>query len=304
MRHIYNEGGMKVKSSARIGLFVFAAAAAALVSLQGRALAAPALTADQVIQKTVDTYNKLDSYKMADYKYGYDTFSKDRQKEMTSAYKDMAKQQGVNADAGKPVSRKPEIKQGSYEVIFKKPYMMRMTILKSDYVPDFVIGSVLTYNTSKNAKQWEAKLKSIPVAIKRSVAKDDSGGFLEMGWAFAIMSMQNIKAAGSAKLAGQEKVNGINCYVIEVKFTPAQWSKFKPISPDLKKLGVPQELNKVLTSNTLPTPGKEKYSSVKYWIDSSRFLLIRSEEYIDGKFYWRNEYRNIVLNKQTASDFK
>jgi len=253
---------------------------------------------EELFKKVVSTYQALKSYEFVNYKKGYDTFSKERETETKGTYGEVGKKIGKKVEMNE-VSQKPQIKEGVYEVRFKKPFLLQMKIIKSDFCPSVVYGTVITYRPDKDPNVWWAKLKYMPVAMKRSVKKDDSGGFFSMGWAFSIINMHNQKKNGIMKIKGMEKVQGRDCYLLEFTFDP---KRVKPYQPNLKEWGVPAALESEL-NNTIRGLKKQKTSSVKYWIDAQRFLILKSEEYVRGKFHWQDEYRDIKLNHLSAEDF-
>jgi hypothetical protein len=285
------------KSVSCFALVVFAA----VVSVAVIARPAQALTGQEIIDKTIAAYNSISSYSYTDFEHGYDTFARKTQAELTEKNASLAQSQGV--DAKKPKQdAPPTLKDGTYIVKFLKPFNIQMIMVKSDFVPAFLNEGKFTYNASDNPKVWWARAKSVPTPLKMSVAKDKSGGFLTMGWTFKLLGVKNMASNGTVKLVGNEKALAQDCYVVEISFTKDSWKKFKPITVDYKAWGIPADM-KSMVDDTLKDPTVKKYSSTKLWISKKNFVIVKSEDYINGKFFWRTEYRKIELNKLKKSDF-
>ena len=279
-------------------LFVLPLLAAVLAT----ARPAAAITPQEIIKNAIDAYKKLDSYEYTDVKHGLDTFARKQAKSMEQANQSLAQGQGVEVKSKVNAAAAPKLTDARYFVRFMKPYVIQMVIDRLDLAPDLVIQAKMTYNGVKEPKVWWAKLKFMPTPIKRSVAKDDASGFLTMGWGNALLQMQNLTSNGTVKLLGKEKAVGQECYVIEVTFAKDAWKKFKPIKPNLAEWGFPAEIAKFVTED-LSDPLEKKYTSVKYWITVKEFYLVKTEDYVGGKFFWRNEFAKIKVNQLAKKDF-
>ena len=281
-------------------LFVVVLAALALV---GAARPACAVTAEEVIKKAIDTYQKMDNYIYTNSKEGLDTFAKKQAAKMTEANKNLADSAGVEVkNKAATAAGAPKMTYAKYNVKFMKPYVLQMQILRLDLAPDLLIEGKFTYNSATDPKSWWAKLKLTPTPLKRSVAKDDASGFLTMGWSTDFIDMQNFAANGKAKYAGKGKALGIDCHIIEISFTKDNWAKFKPITPKWADWGIPSNIQHLVKEN-LSDPKEKKYSSVKYWISVKDNHLIQIEKYIGGKFYWRDNFAKIKTNYLKKADF-
>jgi len=273
------------------------AAALCVVVLTARAASAPP-TASDVFDKLIAAYNNLDSYSATVFTEGYDTFLKERQKRMNNDYSLLAKSQGVTLQ----IDDKPVFKRGHYTLKFKKPYLQQLKIVKSDFTPAIAYGTLLTYRSDGDPEAWWAKLKFLPFALKKSVAENDAGGAITSNWVVTFMHMFYYKTNSDMTLAPDASVNGRKCYVIRFSFDWNKHPKWDRVEPPFADFEIPAQI-KNLVWNEIQKNEEQKFSNVDYFIDKQKFVLLRSEEYIDGKFQWRTDYRDIKLGGLTIEDF-
>lgn len=284
---------------------ICSALAAALVSaalICGSAAAAPNVKpeAKKVFDKVMSTFlNDIDSHKYLWNIEGYDKFSKERQKEMAGHYDDIAKKQGAEVE----ISENVEIKRGGYIIEFKKPYLTQMEIVKSDFVPVLLNGSLITYRSDKKQNKWYVKPKISPVAVGRSIEKDDAGGAITAGWPVVLLYLQYYHDnAATVTLQPDATFDGKKCKVIRLTFdwkkTPA-WNKKKP---PFAKFAVPAPIEKIIWDGMLDIE-QQKFSHIDYFVDAKQNVVVKTEEYINGKFHWRNTFTKIEINKLTEKDF-
>jgi hypothetical protein len=276
-----------------------AALAAAMLIFPGRAMCQKNdMTAAQIYDKLLKTYESVDSHSYTWLAEGMDTFTKDRQKEMTGNYESMAKKAGVTNE----VEEKAKLVRGKYEIKFKKPYLQQMKVIKSDFTPSIIWGTLITYRSDKVKEDWWAKPKISPVAIKRSVKDDDAGGALTANWTVALLYMQYYK--GNAELSRQPdaEVMGRPCYVIRYTFDWEKRPKFNRVKPPFSKYSVPGPIEAVIWNDMIGIE-KQRNSHNDYFIDKEKFWLLKIEEFVGGKFHWRNTFADLEVDKLTDKDF-
>jgi hypothetical protein len=194
---------------------------------------------------------------------------------------------------------KPVLKKSCYTYKFMKPYLCQMVIVHSDFTPKFMDGAMLTYRPDKDPKVFWAKLKFSPVALKRPIISE-SGGFLSGNWTMTLIVMNHHRQNGVMKLAGREKFDGRDTYLLRFLF-PSH-DNIKPYKVDPVKWQVPVEMfSKV--KEQLESLEKEKQSEVTYWIDAERFIILKTQNKVAGKVHWTETFRDIKINHLTEKDF-
>lgn len=261
--------------------------------------------ARQLLDKLVGNYlANIDSHKYMWYSAGDDRFSKERQKSMSGSYGDMAKEKG--ADVGE-VSDKPEIKRGLYEIEFMKPYLVQMKVVRSDFIPKavraFVFGTLVTYRSDKLRDVWWAKLKFSPFAWKKSVEKDDAGGALKSGWTGSLLHLLYF-ADNASELSVQPdaEFDGKKCKVLRLSFDWEKNPEWNHKKPPFDKFQVPEQIEKIIWEGMLEIE-QQKFEYIDHFIDAEKNILLKIEEYIDGKLHWRNSFTDIEINTLTEKDF-
>lgn len=260
-------------------------------------------------RKTLDSLvanylNNIDSHKYTWNAYGNDRFSKERQKDMTGDYEDLAKKKG--AEVG-DVSSKPEFKRGLYDIKFKKPYLIQMTVVKSDFIPaaarSLLKGVLLTYRSDKYQDVWWAKPKFSPIALKKSVEKDDAAGALTSSWSSALLNMLYYESNSSGlSMRPDDEFDGRKCKVVRLTYDWTKKPKWNRVKPPFSKFQVPAPIEKIIWSGMLDIE-KQKYSHIDYFIDAEKNILLKTEEFVEGEFHWRNAFSNIEMNTLKAEDF-
>ncbi|MFA6451304.1 MAG: hypothetical protein WCX65_17660 [bacterium] len=251
-----------------------------------------------LLSKLVANVKSLDSYKFKAYLEGYDTFSKDRQKDIAGGYKNLAEKTGTDVK----IAEKPQMKRGLYEAKFMKPYLTQMKIIKSDFVPKILLGTIITYRSDKDPDVWWAKPKISPVAIKRSIVKDDSAGATTMNWNKIMIQMIYYGSNADLSLQPEVDFDGHKCYVLRFSF---DWTK-RPVwnhkQPPIKDFGMPVQINDIIWGEMIKIE-KQKFSSIDYFIDKERMVPLKIEESIDGEFFWRTMFKDVEIGGLKESDF-
>ncbi|MEW6200509.1 MAG: hypothetical protein AB1546_00920 [bacterium] len=256
------------------------------------------LSADEIVDKVISTYRELDSYEYMNFDRGYDTFTKKQQKNIGDMYSTVAERLRT---AAPEVEKEPRIVEGTHLIKFKKPYLLQMKLIKSDYVPSIVYGTVVTYRPDKNPDVWWAKVRFLP-SFKRSVANDDAGGFFSKNWMLPVLNLDVYRELGTMKLNGIKSFEGVKCYILDFEFNFSGDKKIEIKKPDYRRWGVPKEIEKFINDDLLRI--KEiKPSSIRYWIDAERFLILKTEQFVNKKFLDMSEYREIKLNHLSKKDF-
>ncbi len=252
-----------------------------------------------IMEKVFETYEKLKSYSYINHKKGLDTHTKEKEQRLLSDAAKMGKKTDWKSGS------EPQMKEGEYAIKFIKPYSLQMKIIKSDFTPSVLFGSLLTYRADKDPNVWWFKLKYSPIALKRSIESED-GDFLTQGWTKPIVGLKyQIKKAKEIKYKGEEEVNGIKCNVVEIVFNkdyqPSEEDK-NEIKEYIKKLKVPKELEEDIFKGVMNKEESEMSSS-QFWFDKEKNVLVKIVDYIDGKFYWQNVYKDVQLNNVSEEDF-
>ena len=275
-------------------LFPYAAAAVFLIlAVALTSLPAPAASVKDLLAKIEKHYTDVKSVDYVYFTHGYDTFAGKTSQEM---------QEKEGQGGGKKSSGPPKFVDATYNVKFMKPYVIQMTIVNGDFLPQMIWGGKFTYNPETGTKNWYAKLGGGP-AMKRNVKNDEYiDMIIPMGWTMNLLNLKNHLANGTAKLAGKQKIQGRDCNVIEISYTPDQWKNFKVLKIDFNNWGIPADVQpSVYTSIKGAT--EKKYSNVKFFVTVKDNFIIQTEDYIDGKFFWRTEYRNVQFNNLKKTDF-
>ncbi|HUU49553.1 MAG TPA: hypothetical protein VMW81_01180 [Nitrospinota bacterium] len=292
-----------------------------IFSLQGSALAfpkyqkvsaSPVLTAEKIYKNTINAYKEIESYSYTNYQGEYTWFNKEKMDRAKDNYDSLIDRYGneshngfLNDFNGLSSSEKnsftsSKFKKGVYGYKFLKPFIVKMVLLESDYLPAILHKSILEYRPDKDPKKFMFLPRgSSAFSITRSIY-DESGSFLTMNWTVDLLMMHLQHENGTLGLAEKEKVDGRDCYVLEFSFKKDR-EPFM-IKQNLKSHGIPIDINaKVYTS--LFNLAKKNFSKVKYWVDDGKFIVIKKEEYINDKLYSSKEYRNIKINNLSLKDF-
>lgn len=260
-------------------------------------------SAEALFEKVIKTYRQIGSYSYTNCEAGYDTvFHKERMKKAKKMIKkDMEEELNVKLkeQADDEPEEKPVLKKSCYTYEFMKPYLCQMVILHSDFTPGILDGSMLTYRPDKNPDVFWAKLKYSPIAIKRSI-KSESGGFLSGNWTMTLIGMHHHRLNGTMELAGREKIDGRDTYVL--KFSFPDHENLKIYKVDIGKWQIPVEIVFKIKEQ-LDTLGKEKQTEFTYWIDAERFIILKTQNKIAGEVHWTETFKDIKMNHLTEEDF-
>lgn len=284
-----------MKSTFKAVLFVMAI----FLSVSQAAMAEAPATAGELVDMTLKAYDGIQSHKYTWTFEGMDTFSKERRKEMAGHYESMAKKAGVEADEVEDTSKMVRAK---YEIKFMKPYLSQMKVIKSDVTPKIIWGTIITYRSDKNEDVWWAKPKISPVAIKRSVKDDDAGGAFTSNWTVALMHLQYFMENGETSLGEEQACEDGTCYVLSISFEWEKTPKWNRKKPSFEKFQIPEAVADIIWKDLLSIES-QKFSRVDYFIRKKDLTLYKEEQYIDGKFHWRNSFINVELNGLDKKDF-
>lgn len=255
-------------------------------------------SAKDILKRLIASIKSLDSYKFTALLEGMDTFTKDRQKEMVGDYKTLAKKTKTNVE----VEENAQMKRGLYEVKFMKPYLNQMKVVKSDFVPKIIYGTLITYRSDKDPEVWWAKPKISPMAVKRSVAKDDSAGAITMNWYNVLLHLMYYSANADISLQMETVFEDRPCYVLRVTFDWDKRPKWNHKKPGFDEFGIPKPIQEVLWKDMLEIE-RQKFTYIDYFIDKERMIPLKTEEYVEGKFHWRTMFKNITIGGLSPDDF-
>lgn len=259
--------------------------------------------------KDINTaYKDINSYGYTIYQEGWDIFTKEKEKEGVKKYREESEKKYSPAKEKyekdmqlTEETEKPVYKKSKFEYKFMKSYLIQMRIIDSDYVPDFMNGSMLTYRPDEDSEVVWFKIKYSPFAIKRNV-KGEFGCLFTANWNVSLMILDYYSKNGKMKVEGIEKFKGNEAYKLTFKFNIKNESDVKEYEIDYKKWGIPIEV-KYKVDTTLEVLPRQKSSSMTYWIDKKRKIILGREEYISGKLHWREWYEDIKLNQLSEKDF-
>lgn len=276
-----------------------AAALAVSIALTAHSEPQP-LTLEDVHRRVIEAHDNLKSYEFTQFDSGYDTFTKKRRRDMTKAYSKDAERL---KQAAPDVTEKTKLVEGTYLVRFMKPYLIRMKLVQSDFVPSIVHGTTVTYRPDRNPDTWTARVKYLPfVPFNRSVEKNDPGGFFGMGWTVPIMLMDVYAKLAETKLLKTEKFTERKCRVVAFAFRFGKNEEITLPPQDFRRWNIPKQVDKYIAQD-LSGIKDERPSKILYWIDAENFLILKTERYNDGKLHWTTEYRDIETNHLTEKDF-
>lgn len=275
-------------------------------------MASAPLNGETIYQKTLNAYHHIKSYSYINYQGEYNLFSKEAEEGAKENYGAFAKGFGYNHedyydqngfiknDRNNPF-KDSQFKRGTYQYKFMKPFIIQMALVNSDYLPKILHKSVMTYRPDKDP----AVFRFFPRAssffsLSRSI-DDESGSFLTMNWTTDLIKMQFLNENGTVRLLEKEKIDGRDCYVLEFFSLNGTKGK-KTAGARLLSSGIPKDIS-VKIDKSLSGIAKKNFSSVKYWIDAEKFIIVKIEEYIQGHLYSSKTYKDIKINQLALKDF-
>jgi len=290
------EKTLRMLKKCAVSAVVFALAAG--ISLGVRAAGEDAGQAKKLLQEVLDAYEDIDSHSYTWRAEGMDTFTKERQKQMTGNYDSLAKRAGVKHD----VDEEPKLTRGKYEIEFMKPYLQQMKVIRSDFTPKIVWGTLITYRSDKNQDIWWAKPKISPIAIKRSVKDDDAGGALTSNWTSTLLGMIFYAHNASLSVQPDAEFDGRPCHLLRYVFDWEGKPELDRNKPPFDKFQVPSPIQRIMWDGMLEIED-QKITRIDYFIDREKLVVLQTEKYINGEFHWRNSFVDIEINTLTEKDF-
>ncbi|MEW5946887.1 MAG: hypothetical protein AB1742_11885 [bacterium] len=296
---------MSSRSSAYAAVLLSLALAALRIAAASPA-PEPAPTAEDILARAFEKHRKIQSYSFVDYKMGYDTFVKEKEKEVRAdaersvpgSLKDRLEKEAGEESVLDDTD--PSLKKGKNVYKFMKPFLCQLEVLESDFVPAMLIRTRQTYRPDKNPDVYYLKLRFSPVAVRRDIHNAEASSLINSSWAVNLILMDYYRLNGTMKFEGERKFHDREAYVISFGFgknlVPA------PYEPDLEKWGVPNALG-FRVKEAVGVLEKEKFSRVDFWIDERDSVIVRRDEFIGGRFHWRDEFHDIKLNHLTEKDF-
>jgi hypothetical protein len=262
----------------------------------------------EIIKKSQDYALSIDSYSYTVYGEGWDMNPADNAKRTSAAAGEAQKfgrVAGVAGDIKEDAEKnkdaeKPVYKRYKCEYKFKKPYLLQMKVIKSDYVPQIVFGSLLTYRPDNDPKVWWFKPRISPIAIKRDIASE-SGDLLYSVIALNYAMMDAMSKDTAPVFKGEGKMAGRDSYMIEFKFDKDK--KLKPHGVDFKKFGIPKEAQDQFEKEVNGyTDGKT--GRIVFYFDKETLLVVGRESFDpDDKKLGLKQWKEIKVNNLTEKDF-
>jgi len=262
-----------------------------------------------IIKKSQDYVLSADSFSYAIKGEGWDLNAADTAKrtsvvagEAASKFKavsNLAKDVKEDADKDK---EKPQVEYKRYhcEYKFKKPYLLQMHVIMSEYVPKLIWDSLMTYRPDKDPAVFWFKPKISPFAIKRAI-DSESGDFLYAVMVINYAMMDAMSKDTKPVFKGTAKVGDKDTYVIEFAFDRSK--KFKPENVDFKKWGIPKEAQKKFGDevNAYKTSTE---SRVVFYFDKETLLILQRESYdMENKLLGKKVWYDIKVNTLSENDF-
>ena len=283
-------------------LFIFSAGLLAAAPLDGKA----------IYQKTLDAYHHIKSYSYINHQGEYNLFSKETEEGAKESYGAFAKGFGYNYEnyydqngfiknnQNNPF-KNSQFKQGTYQYKFMKPFIIQMALVNSDYLPEILHKSVMTYRPDKDPGVFRFFPRSSSFfSLSRSI-DDESGSFLTMNWTTDLIKMQFLNENGTVRLLEKEKIDGRDCYILEFSSINER-SGDNTTGTRFLLSDIPKDISTKI-DQSLSGITKKNFSSVKYWIDAEKFFIVKIEEYIQGHTYSSKTYKDIKINQLSLTDF-
>jgi hypothetical protein len=262
----------------------------------------------EIISKSRTHVMSLESYSVVIKSEGWDFIPGTNAKRLINAAGDIAKNynrvsniaDSIIHNARESGDGKPIYKKHVFVFKFKKPYLLQMMVVQSDYVPKITWGSLLTYIPEANPNVFYFKPSMIPFAIKRNIGSE-SGNLLYSMIIQNNVMMDNMCQDTIPVLKGLSKIGGRNAYIIEFSFPREIKLKAHPIN--FEKWGIPTiarkqfgyEVNSYTSGN---------YSRIVFFIDKENYLVLARNYYgLDGKLISHREWSDFKLNSLTEKDF-
>jgi hypothetical protein len=190
-----------------------------------------------------------------------------------------------------------------YECVykFKKPYLLQMHVIMSDYVPKIIYGSIMTYRPDKDPEVFWFKPKISPMAIKRPI-DSESGDLLYSVIMLNYAIMDAMSKDVKPVFKGVAKVGDRDAYMVEFSLDKAK-KKYKARPVDFKKWGIPKEAQKKfgdeVTGYTTNTENR-----LVFYFDKDTMLITQRDSYdMDNKLLSKKVWRDIKVNELTEKDF-
>ncbi|HOO56193.1 MAG TPA: hypothetical protein PLN69_05170 [bacterium] len=264
---------------------------------------------EEIIQKSFEYAMSLDSYSYLVLGEGWDMNPSDTANrtavvagEAATSFKSvsgMAKDIKESAEENSEEA-KPEYKKYKCGVKFKKPFLLQMKVIMSEYVPQIIYGSLMTYRPDKNPDIFWFKPKISPMAIKRDI-NSESGDLLYsmMQHNYAIMESMSLNAEPA--LTGTKEYEGKELYQVEWAFKPD--TEFKSLDVDFDKYMI-HEAARTRFQNSANSYIKDDIGKMVYYFDKDNLLVVMREVYNhDGSFRSRKQWKDLKINHLKEKDF-
>jgi len=246
----------------------------------------------ELLSAIKDSYESIESYSYTNYQGEYDTFNRQFQEEASSEYSDVSGNYGGGEENN--ISTGSEFKKGVYNVNFSKPFSVKMEIVSSDYTPSALDNAFFEYAPGVYPEIFTVTILGfgfIPIGSSRSI-KDNTGDFLVMNWTVDLLEVEHLLSIGKPDFLRSESLDGKDTCVLEIDFP----SPVNSSCPAYELGDIPQEI-KFKIDYIMGFPAMAKISSVKYWIDKDELVIVKREQYIDGKLHSERLYKNISIKR-------
>jgi len=287
----------------RIGLL-----AAAVAMVCSAALCQELSDPNKIIDEATEKMMALDNYAFVLEKEGWDFHMEETAEataQLTGEAAGNAMTQAFTKDVDEVEAEGPEWMTYASEVKFKKPWIVWMRIMRSDYVPDLLINAVMKYNYEKSKDKFA--IRAIGLQLARGT-DTESGNFLYSNYTSDLIDINLLADQVEPKLDGVvelEDMDGLKAYKIEFDLKD---KKLEMKDVNLSEWGVPEELHfkvKPEINWYAREIGEGHIAKAYYYFDADTLALVKQEVFQpDGELYFRKWWRDRKLDNLTPRDFR
>lgn len=203
------------------------------------------------------------------------------------------------------VDVKRQNKEGAYTYLYVKPFIIQMTMDKSDYVPPFLLKSQIVYRPDIDPKKIYLKFHNTNMFLGKP-ADTETGGFMDMNWTADLMQIDCALAnGGKLSAAGADTYNGKRAWLLDLTLSKGKipWQ----VGCGVVDYGVPSPAyGQINRDFKLLADRIDAYSPAqgrfRYWVDADRWILLKEELLFGDKLVMSTRMENIELNALSAGN--
>ena len=258
------------------------------------------VTPEELIKRMTNAYTALANYELTQIDKGYDTYVKDRRRSVSKQYGKDLKRLGEETEV---IQALPKRMEATFVIRHMRPYAISMKILKANFLPSILNKTRVFYQSDKVPKHWRVVPGFFPLfTVRRSISKHDPAGLFTMGWILPFLILDIYQSLSDMEMKPGQTFDGQDCSILELR---PRLEKNKTLEfglQDLEKWNFPVPILEYVLKDLEPIK-KERPETLKFWIDTQSYLILKVERFVDGKLFWTTEYRNIRLNHLDRKDF-